>query len=222
MKKIIILVCVITAAIFMLTACKKTEPVQNGSSASSENAGSTAASVSSGSFDPSAVKTMGDILPYEETGNYQEAYSEKQFVYVFVADGVYYRAKAALTKEAADMVWGEEYDEERDQKVRELISKLEIDSIENLSEQVPTQEELDKLIGKTGQELFDDGWTDFGYDLSEMNANMYHGDFAYIVHFEYEGEQMVNTDDFDFYEAFKDLKVGSVKFDGLGNAANPE
>ena len=215
MKKIIILVCVITAAIFMLTACKKTEPVQNGSSASSENAGSTAASVSSGSFDPSAVKTMGDILPYE-------AYSEKQFVYVFEADGVYYRAKAALTKEAADMVWGEEYDEERDQKVRELISKLEIDSIENLSEQVPTQEELDKLIGKTGQELFDDGWTDFGYDLSEMNANMYHGDFAYIVHFEYEGEQMVNTDDFDFYEAFKDLKVGSVKFDGLGNAANPE
>ena len=208
MKKIILLVCIIAASAFMLTACsKKQEPAPKADSVS---------------FDPSAAKTMGDLLVYENTGDYQQAYSDKKFVFVFTVDGIYYRATAKLPKEVSDMIWGEEYDENREQKVRELISALEIDSIENLSEQIPPQEELDKLIGKTGQELFDDGWTYWSYDLSEMNAGMTHGAFSYNVHFKYEGEQMVNTDDFDFYEAFKDLPVASVTFKGLGDAASPE
>ena len=81
------------------------------------------------------------------------------------------------------------------------------------------QEELDKNVGKTGQELFDDGWTYWYYNLEDMEAGLYYKDFAYTVRFEYDGEPMVNSDDFDFYEEFKDLKVSSVTFDGLGDAA---
>ena len=44
--------------------------------------------------------------------------------------------------------------------------------------------------------------------------------FAYIVKFAYDGEPMVNSDDFDFYKAFKDLPVTSVTYDGIGDAAN--
>ena len=51
---------------------------------------------------------------------------------------------------------------------------------------------------------------------------MNHGAFAYTVKFEYKGKQMQNTDDFDFYDKFKNLKVSSVKFEGLGDATNLE
>ena len=43
-----------------------------------------------------------------------------------------------------------------------------------------------------------------------------------MVKFAYDGEPMENTDDFDFYEAFKDLEVLSVTYDGLGDATNLE
>ena len=211
MKKFITIL-LISAALFpALAGCSRNDK--------KETATETAAT---GSFDPSQAKTMGDLLPYEEKGDYQEAFSDKKFVLVFNADGIFYRAEADLTKEAADIVWGEEYDEERDQKVRKVISTLEVKSIENLSDKIPKQEELDKLIGKTGKELFDDGWTYWSYNLADMEAGMVHGAFSYVVRFKYDGEQMVNSDDFDFYEEFKDLPVSSVTYDGLGDAANPE
>ena len=109
-----------------------------------------------------------------------------------------------------------------DAAVEKLLAPLEVTSLTNLSEQIPPQEELDKLVGKTGQELFDDGWTYWFYDLDEMKAGLNSGLFAYEVLFDYDGEPMENTDDFDFYEEFKDLKVKSVTFTGLGDAANPD
>ena len=121
----------------------------------------------------------------------------------------------------SEAVWAIEFDDEdKDQKVRDLVSPLEVARLENLTEQIPSQEELDKLVGKTGQDLFDDGWDYYYYNLDEMEAGLNHGPFAYIVKFAYEGEPMVNSDDFDFYEAFKDLPVTSVTYDGIGDAAN--
>lgn len=207
MKKIISVICIIAAAMLVLTACKKTENKQPEPTKG---------------FDPSQVKAMGDILIYENEGDYQEAYSEKKFVYVFTVNGLYYRASADLPKEVSEAIWADESGEDRDQKVRDLLSSLKVTSFENLSEKIPAQAELDKLVGKTGKELFDDGWTYWSYNLEDMEAGMNHGAFSYMVRFQYDGEQMVNSDDFDFYKEFKDLPVKSVKFEGLGDAANPE
>jgi len=215
MKKFATMVLILAALFLALTGCSRTEKKETVTETAAET-------VTTGTFDPSQAKTMGDLLVYEEKGDYQEAFSDKKFVLVFNADGIFYRAEADLTKEAADIVWGEEYDEERDQKVRKAIAALEVKSIENLSERIPKQEELDKLIGKTGQELFDDGWTYWSYNLIDMEAGMVHGTFSYDVRFKYDGEPMVNSDDFDFYKEFKDLPVISVTYAGLGDAANPE
>ena len=57
------------------------------------------------------------------------------------------------------------------------------------------------------------------YNLEDMEAGLYHGPFSFNVKFAYDGEQMENTDDFDFYEEFKDLKVSSVTYEGLGDAS---
>ena len=53
-----------------------------------------------------------------------------------------------------------------------------------------------------------------------MEAGRNHGPVADIVEGAYDGEPMVNSDDFDFYEAFKNLPVTSVTYDGIGDAAN--
>ena len=173
------------------------------------------------SFDPAQVKTMGDVFAVADEGNYQDLYTETRYIYVFYVGDVCYRAAADMPADVSEAVWAIEFDDEdKDRKVRDLISPLEVASLENLTEQIPSQEELDKLVGKTGQDLFDDGWDYYYYNLDEMEAGLNHGPFAYIVKFAYDGEPMVNSDDFDFYEAFKNLPITSVTYDGIGDAAN--
>ena len=62
--------------------------------------------------------------------------------------------------------------------------------------------------------------SDFFYEDAleeDMEAGLDHGPYSYIVTFEYDGEQMVNSDDFDFYEEFKDLPVKSITFERIGD-----
>ena len=207
MKRIGTLIAAACLLLLLLTACAQQTATE---------------STASVSFDPGQVKTMADVFPFKETGDFQDATTETQYIFAFEADGVYYRAEADMPEGLFDEVMSIEYDEEHDAAVEKLLAPLKVTSLTNLSEQIPPQEELDKLVGKTGQELFDDGWTYWFYDLDEMKAGLNSGLFAYEVFFDYDGEPMENTDDFDFYEEFKDLKVKSVTFTGLGDAANPD
>ena len=207
MKKILALGLALVAVLMALTACTKTEPSGAGQSAPSD-------------FDPASLKTLADVYAASADGETQEGYSETEYVYVFQVDGVYYRAIAPLEPDVSQKLWDTEYDEDWDQKMLDLLGQVPVERVENLSEQIPSQEELDKLVGKTGQELFDDGWSYYYYNLEDMETGLYHGPFSYTVCFDYDGEPMENTDDFDFYEEFKDLTVSSVTFSGLGEATN--
>ena len=210
MKKTVSLVLAVAAVFLMLAACGP-----SGSSRAEESS-------ASGTFDPAQLKTMADVFVYEDPDEPNEAYTDTDYVFVFQVDGEYYRAVAQLPEEVSAALWEIDFfDEDRDQKVKDLISPLEV-TVENLSEQIPGQEELDKLVGKTGQELFDDGWDYWYYNLEDMEAGMNYGPFSYVVRFAYDGEPMENTDDFDFYEEFKDLPVLSVTYDGIGDATNLE
>lgn len=172
-------------------------------------------------FDPDQAETMGDVFLFEDPENVQEAYYGDKYVYVLKNGDTYYRAVCVMPEEVYEAIEDIDFeDEDREQKVRDLISPLPIDVLENLNEQIPSQEELDEYVGKTGQDLFDEGWTYWAYDLEDMKAGMEFGPFSYMVDFEYDGEQMENTDDFDFYEEFKDLKINSVVYEGIGDATN--
>ena len=91
--------------------------------------------------------------------------------------------------------------------------------IENLSAQIPSQETLDALIGKTGEELLNDGWTCEGWtfegqNLNELVFHLNHGPFAYDVTFD-------GTEDLpeDFDEAnLNPLTVASITCSGIGDA----
>lgn len=210
MKRILSMLLMTVLVLSLLAACGGGDPD-----------GNAAAPAGKGAFDPAAVKTMEDVFPYEDPDQQHEGFTEKHYVFVFRADGNWYRAVADLPQDVSDTVWAIDFfDENRDQKIRDLVSPLAVRSLENLSEQIPAQEELDRYIGKTGRDLFDEGWTYWYYNLDDLEAGLEHGPFRYRVLFEYEGEPMVNSDDFDFYEEFRDLVVLSVTYDGIGDATD--
>ena len=211
MKKILLFGLAIAVTIFALAACIRFDRENKNVKNNSTN-----------SFDYSRLKTVGDILACDDFENLNESYTDKNYVVAFSVDGAYYRAIAEMPEDVSAAIWKIDLsDKDREKKVRELISPLKV-NIEDLSDKILSQKELDKLVGKVGRELFDNGWTYWFYDLETMTTGMNYGAFAYTVKFEYDGKPMENTDDFDFYDKFKDLRVSSVKFDGLGNATDLE
>jgi hypothetical protein len=166
------------------------------------------------------AKTMGEA--FEIGGDATQSYiTEKECSYIFNVDDTYYRVAADLNEGMyADIDAIDFFSEDREDKVREVLSPLEIKQIDNLTKAIPTQEEMDKLIGKTGQELFDDEYAFVAYNLEGENAEftMEKGLFQYKLTFD--GQVAPDMLDSDDYAAMvKDLKVKSIEFEGLSNMA---
>ena len=170
--------------------------------------------------DTLSVETIGEALALKGEGEFQSATLGKAFVLVFEKDGVYWRVIAELTPEQHDAIVALDIlDENHDEKEKELVSPLTVTKIENLNEKKLSDDDMTALVGKTGAELFDSGWTTgMGYDLDSMEFYLEYAPFSYTVTFEKQ-EQLENTDDFDEEAAVASLKVVSVSFSGLGNNA---
>ena len=218
MKKSIISFLLVLSVVFTLFSCTNTNQVAT-------NVSETSVEVDEGvvDFDPSTIKTMGDFYKYknEELYNYQEGYNESKYQVILEINHTYYRATVDLTNDLYDKIIATDF-EKRDAVIRELIDPLPIVKFENLTDMIPSQEEMNKYVGKTGKELFDEDWTYMYYNVEDMVAGLYHGAYLYDVVFSYDGPKMVNTEDFDFYKEFADLKVKSVKFSDIGNAIDIE
>lgn len=170
--------------------------------------------------------TFNDLLDDPAVTREQSAYDGKgHYVCVYEKNGIYYRAIAlSVSEKTMDALFELEWDApDREKQERELLGPIVINRIENLSEQIPPQTELDKLIGKTGKELLDDGWMTSGcYDLEDMVFSMDKGMFSYNVSFESNGVKPDNTDDFMDREAIQPLIVKSISYAGIGFATDLE
>ncbi len=181
--------------------------------------GETNPSVNS-SADINSFKTIGDIIN-SGIDSIQSANTDRYYIYVFQAGKEYYRAVSNITPEISQSLFDLDFDDKNyDSKLNKIISPLEIDKLENLSDTVIPQEELDKLVGKTGEELINDGWNaGMGYNLETMEFYLNKGAFEYTVVFD---GKLENSDDFDEEEAIKPLVVKSVTLNGIGDATNVE
>ena len=102
------------------------------------------------------------------------------------------------------------------EKLDELLAPIEITKMEDLTEQILTEDERKALVGKTGQELMDAGWYSSGYNLETMEFWMNYGPFLYTVVFDGKVEE---ADWADFKEEMiGDMTVRSVEFLMLGDA----
>ena len=169
-----------------------------------------------GSAAAGEFKTIGDLIQAENVEERQSGYTDHHYVYVYEQDGTFYRAVADLSEAVSAQL--DELDilaDDYDAKLTEVISPLVIARLENLSETLPSQEEMNKWVGKTGEDLFNADWTNAGWNLDEMVFWMNYGVFQYDVVME--GE-VKDPDDFGD-EDINSLVVKSVTFNGqLGDA----
>ena len=200
MKKIVSIILALMMSSLILAGCGKTD--------------------SAGSAD--SWKTMGDVIALDSETTQSAIYTDT-YVYVFELNGTYYRATAALSEEISAALWDLDFsDEDYDTKYAELVKPLAIDKIEELNDQILSEDEMDALVGKTGQELLDDGWSSgYGYNLESMEFWMNYGPFNYTVVFDGEVAEE-DYEDFDDEEDIKDMVVKSVAFVGLGDATDIE
>lgn len=204
MKKFIALFLVLIMTMFAAASC----------GSSGEGSGAAPSSIDD-------VKTIGDILALESQDT-QCAVYENVVVYAFKLGDNYYRAKAAISDEDSQAYFDVDFSEpDYEAKQQAIVAPLKIDEIENLNDQILSQEELDALAGKTGQELQDDGWTFSGHDLETMEFWMNYGPFIYTVAFDGEVAE-ADYDSFEDESGTRDLKVKSAQFYTLGNATDIE
>ena len=159
------------------------------------------------------VTTIGELLGL---ANYGYTATEDVYVTAFEQDWIFYRAVAELPKEASEALFALDWeDPDYDAKQRDIVSPLKVTLIENLTEKIPTEEELDKLVGKKGEDLLNDGWYISGWNLETMEFSMNHKAYAFKVTFEGAVE---NFDEFDD-EDVGPLVVKSVVFEDYGDCA---
>jgi len=190
----------------------------------SQDAGSPADGGSSeaGTVDLAAIKTLGDAFAVNNKDEYSEQRSiyQGKYIYAFTVGEVAYRVTAELPSDIEDKIMALEFDDDYDKNEKELVSDLPVSSAEDLTGQILSQEELDALIGKTGQELADMGWRGGSfYNGETREAWLEYGPYAYSIHFD--GEVLSpSADDFDDFEDLADRKVLDAVLEGLGDATH--
>ena len=209
MKKGLALVLALMLMISVLAACGQTGENSTGDTEGAQGPVSGTAAIES-------LETIGDAMALESAEFRQSSGEANRFVYVFGLDGTYYRVIAPMTDEEFQEFMDLDYDDpDYDAKLEKVIGPLKIEKWENLNDIIPAQEELDQWIGKTGQELFDAGWTNSGWNLDNMEFWMDYGPFMYTVVMEGTVE---NVEDFD-EEDIAPLVVKSVTYNDLGDAS---
>ena len=167
--------------------------------------------------DLDTVTTLGQLLGLPDVGY---GFTGLTYVYAFEQDGNTYRAICDIPEETTQAIFDLDFDDpEYEKAYRELVSPLPVKAIENLTEGMPTQEEAEQYLGKTGQELMDDGWTVQFYNLEDMQFGMYYGPYSYAITFE--GE-VKDPENFDEYTDMGGLTVAAITGDGIGDATNVE
>ncbi|MBO7391239.1 MAG: hypothetical protein J6U77_01950 [Verrucomicrobia bacterium] len=168
------------------------------------------------SADTDSLKTIGDLVKLESMGY---TYDSKTFVTVFKNKGDYFRAEAKMSADVSEVVDALDWeDPNHDKKLFEAVSKLEITKLINLSEKILSQEELDKLAGKTGADLLNEGWRDLGFYPDENSIYMEYDFNQYSVTFD---KAIEYSDGDDMEEVLKPLTVKSIKHIGISyNAAD--
>ena len=210
MKKFMICIALCVVAMLAVAGCGQTD---SGSQASS---GSSAKET----VDLDSLKTLGDAFAIEAEEN-QSGFTDKKYAYVFTVDGTNYRVIADIPEEVkADADKLDASKDDYEQKSKELFGPLEISKRENLSEMTPKQEDLDKYVGKTGQELLDEGWVFSSYLDDEKAFYMDYDWYECKITFDKEIEY--DMDNFDGEKEIKPLKVKTIEYSGVGDATNVE
>ncbi len=173
----------------------------------------------SGSGQAAEIATLADAFAQECSGS-SWGYSDRAFVYVYeTEDGGAWRVVALMDEKMHDELDAVDiFDEDHDQKIREIAGAMKVESVEDLMAGVTPQAELDKLVGRKGQELLDEGYELAGWYVFDDEAAFFlnKGYYQYRVHVE---EKLEGGDDYDGDGEFPGLTVKDVQYNMLNETA---
>ena len=164
------------------------------------------------------LKTMGDAMAVE-TGSTSAAWDAAHYVYVFDNNGTTTRVVCDLTEELSEQIDDALFnDGGGEDAVRELLASLPLVSVEDLSGGIPDQETMDQLVGRTGQDLLDDGYEIWGssFNGEDVSFTLVKGLYQYEVTFEADPAQL---DSDDLEGVMPGLTVTSVTYAGVSDHA---
>ena len=193
-----------------LAACSAGQPT--------DDAASSDLTTQTAQADTSSWKTVGDVPILD--GTYSWGYDDAKFICVFESNGTYYRMIVKLDDEANKRIDEIDWDKgEVEKQTLDAISALPIDSLEDLSADMVSQDELDAFVGKTGQDLVDAGYVFESYYMyggEETGATFDKGSLAYMFTFDTSvGEDKTE----DGGQSVLDAHVVSAEPAGAANSA---
>ena len=165
-----------------------------------------------------SIETFGDVMEMDCT-DVQSAVFENVAVMAFKYGDTYYRVTADITPEESQAIFDLEMDENFDDNRDNLMKPFKIKEIEDLSSHILTDDELGALVGKTGKDLMEDGWTFSGHDLETMEFWMEKDMFVYTVTFDGEVAE-ADWDSFEDETGTADMTVTKAELYTLGDATN--
>lgn len=171
------------------------------------------------SVDSSAWKTLGDAL-VAQTSSMESGWDDNYYVNVFEAGASYYRVVAKMDAEASKRM--DEVDwiaDDVDWQIQDAVGGLPLVSVEDITDERLSQEELDGLVGKTGQELVDAGFVFQDYYMyggEETGANFAKGPFCYMLTF---GTSIAEKDTSDEGASVMGAKVTEAELSGAADGA---
>lgn len=161
----------------------------------------------------SPFKTLADVFT-AKSELYSLSTSPDKFAIAFPVDGIYYRVEADIPADVYEKLDAIDFfDETREEQEQALLSPLPVTRVGNLSDGIPAKEELDALVGLTGQDLLDMGFAyGTGYSFWDK-AEMYlvQGLYEYHVFFNEKVPEMENYDE-ALDELMPTLTVEKVEF----------
>ncbi len=141
----------------------------------------------SATVDVSSWKTLGDALAYDNGENNTAGWDQKHYITVFNTGNTVVRVVAKMDAETYDKLEALDMTQkDYNQKFLEVMGGLELESAEDLGDQKISQADLDAYVGKTGQDLIDDGFTFeiyWMYGDDQTTATFAKGYLAYHVTF---------------------------------------
>lgn len=176
-------------------------------------AGTDTGEVPAESVDPADFRTMEDVFAYE---SFDSGFDDRYYVWTFEAGGSIFRAVAQLPEDISEAVWAIDFEDgTRDEQIREMVAPLEISELDNLTEGIPSQEELDQLAGSSLKDLLDDGWSLYYWNPEMGEYGLHHGPYSFQITCEGTVE---DPDNFDESQAGA-LTVTSITCEGAFNGA---
>ena len=207
----------------LLAACSGQQASSSSASSSSGQSGTSSAvqsaSSSAAGVDVSGWKTLGDALS-AATEKLGSGCDDKTFVGVYKVGDSFVRVVAKMEPGMLDKINALNYeDNDYDEKFAKLAGGLAIESAEDITPGKLSQAELDAYVGKTGQDLMDDGFTFSSYYMfagDETGATMDKGYFGYGVTFDAKVPENAAEDG---GASIKDATVKSIQFTSVADSA---